>query len=98
MLVDNTAHKYKDSMLTTLDNPFNPFTQYESWFDFDVSHDYHTASYLARIAKSSDDLSQEDESLAISNAISEILKLNVTGNYIAVTEDSFKDRSTSTIS
>lgn len=88
--------KYKDSMLTTLDNPFNPFVDFDAWNQYDTSRGYNTTAYLARITKSSDDLSDEDESLAISHAIAEILEFNVTNNYIAVTEENWKDRSNDT--
>lgn len=82
-----------ETMLTTLDNPYNPFTQYDEWFAFDTSSGYNTCSYLARIALVSDELSDEDYKIAIEDAIKEILRLNLTGNYISVTRNSFKDRS-----
>lgn len=82
----------EEVMITTLDNPFNPFTQFDEWYNFDVSKGYNTCGYLARIAKSSDELSEQDESLAIDSAIDEILSLNLTGNYIKVTKESFKVR------
>jgi hypothetical protein len=47
-----------ESMLTTTDNPFNPFTEYDEWFAYDVSKGYNTCAYLARIVKSSDELSE----------------------------------------
>ena len=73
------------SMLTTTDNPFNPFTHFDEWFAFDTQKGYHTCAYLARIAKTSDELSQEDEDLAIEAAIDEIVELNVLGIYKKVT-------------
>lgn len=73
-----------DFMLTTIDNPFNPFTQYEEWYNYDETKGYHTCGYLARIAKSSDELSESDESLAINQAIDEIVKLNILGIYLKV--------------
>lgn len=75
------------SMLTTTDNPYDPFTQFDDWFAFDERHGYHTCSYLARIAKPSSDLTPEDENFVISQAIDEILKYNLTGNYKKVTKE-----------
>lgn len=72
-------------MLTTVDNPFDPFTQWEEWYAFDEAKGYHTCGYLARIAKSSDELSQLDEALAIQSAIDEIVKFNLLGIYKKVT-------------
>lgn len=71
----------KDVMLTTVDNPFDPFTQFEEWKAFDESKGYHTCAYLARIVKTSDELSEADEALAIEQAIDEIIKLNLLGIY-----------------
>ena len=50
----------KKCMLTTFDNPFDPFTQFDSWFAFDVEKGYYSCSRLARIAKLSDDLSEKE--------------------------------------
>ena len=63
--------------LTTTDNPWNPFTHFDEWRKFDESKGYNTCSYLARIAKTSDELSEADEALAIDQAIDEIVKMNV---------------------
>lgn len=82
----------EDCMLTTLDNPYNPFTQFNEWFAFDTQKGYHTCSYLARIAKTSNDLSDADNEAAIDEAMNEILRFNLTGNYIKVTKDSFAKR------
>jgi len=71
----------KESMLTTSDNPFDPFTEFDSWFTFDMSNNYNSCSYLARIAKTSDDLSDADNALAIEHAIDEIVELNLLGIY-----------------
>lgn len=76
------------SMLTTIDNPYNPFTQFDEWYAFDTSKGYNTCSYLARIANTSDELSQQDEDVAIESAIDEIIKLNVLGIYKKVLKDS----------
>jgi hypothetical protein len=90
---DNTNNTINNSMLTTLDNPYNPFTQFDDWYAYDVEKGYYTCNYLARIAKTSDDLSEEDEALAIEQAIDEIVSMNIIGLYIKVNKDTFKDRS-----
>lgn len=74
-------------MLTTLDNPFNPFTQFDEWFNYDVSKGYNTCAYLARVTKSSDELSDEDQALAIDQAMNEIVGLNLSGLHIKIKED-----------
>jgi len=72
-------------MLTTVDNPFNPFTHFEEWQRFDEGKGYFTCNYLARIAVTSNELSEADESEAIENAIDEIVRLNVLGIYRKIT-------------
>jgi len=69
------------SMLTTIDNPFNPFTQFDEWYAFDTDKGYHTCAYLARITKASDELSEPDEAQATEDAIDEIIKYNPLGIY-----------------
>ena len=73
-------------MLTTVDNPFDPFTQYDEWSQFDEAAGYYTSQFLARIVVTSDELSEADESLAIEQAIEEIVELNVLGIYRKVEE------------
>jgi hypothetical protein len=74
-------------MLTTVDNPFNPFTHWDEWYAFDEGHGYHSTGLLARIAKVSYDLSDADQELAIDDAIDEIVRENVTGMYRKVDFD-----------
>ncbi|ADD80998.1 gp107 [Rhodococcus phage ReqiPepy6] len=73
-----------DYMLSTSDNPFNPYTQWEQWYAFDAAAGYHTPAYLARIVVTSHELSEADQLLAIQQGIDEILEMNLTGNYIKV--------------
>ena len=75
-----------DMMLTTIDNPFSPFTQWDEWKRYDEDKKYYTCSYLARIAKTSDDLSEADYNKAIDDAIEEIVSLNINGMYTKVYE------------
>jgi hypothetical protein len=72
-------------MLTTFDNPYNPFEQFTSWFLFDVEKGYNTCSYLARIARTSDQLSEEENELEIERAIDEIIKYDFRNIYKKVT-------------
>ena len=73
-------------MLTTFDNPYNPFEQFTSWFLFDVEKGYNTCSYLARIARTSDQLSEEENELEIERAIDEIIKYDFRNIYKKVTK------------
>lgn len=68
-------------MLTTVDNPYDPFTQFDEWLQFDQSSGYFTIQYQARLTLTSHNLSEADESAAIENAIDEIVNENVNGMY-----------------
>jgi hypothetical protein len=76
-----TAAESDEHMLTTVDNPFDPFTQFDEWFAYDTAMGYGTAGMLARIANCSDELSDADQDEAIESAIDEIVKQNVLGLY-----------------
>jgi hypothetical protein len=80
-----------NTMLTTSDNPFSPFTQFDEWLAFDNEKGYGTCNYLARIAKTSDELSDEDNEIATSRAIEEIVALNILGIYRKVTPKDYKN-------
>ena len=90
-------------MLTTSDNPWNPFTQYDEWDSWDRTNGYHidvdgrkrlgycTSAYLARVATVSEELSPAQYTRAINDAIDEIVEINLTGNYVKVSEEDYKD-------
>lgn len=67
--------------LTTIDNPYNPFEQFTQWFMFDEEKGYHSTSYLARIARISDQLSDEENNEEVERAIDEIIKYDFLGIY-----------------
>jgi len=75
------------SMLTTSDNPYNPFTHFDEWNAWDISHGYHTCEYLARVVRESPDLSPAQIQESVDDAIDEIIDFNLTGNYIRVYEN-----------
>ena len=74
-------------MLTTIDNPFNPFEDFDSWLQFDIEKGYYSCSYLARIAKTSDQLSDYENNLEIERAIDEIIKLDFLNIYKKVSSN-----------
>lgn len=76
-----------ESMLTTTDNPYDPFENYKAWNTYDVGAGYHTAAYLARIALNVTSLGEYDYNLFIEDAIDEIVKENINGMYKKVTRE-----------
>ena len=74
-----------DCMLTTFDNPFDPFDQFTSWLLFDKEKGHNTCEYLARIANLSDDMSHEEIDIETERAIDSIIKYDVTNTFKKVT-------------
>ena len=80
--------------ITTMDNPYNYFTQFDQWYEYDTTHGYdvigcpyNTLNYVARIACTDPDMSDHDYEEAVNAAIDEIFRMNITGNYRIVYED-----------
>lgn len=83
-------------MLTTIDNPFNPFTNFDEWFAFDYDLGYHTNSLLARVMVSSDTLSDSEQEELYEKAIDEIVKENLSGVHKKVFRDETKQAMSTT--
>lgn len=77
--------------LTTLDNPYDYFTQFDEWYAFDIEKGYNTCNYLARIALTSTEMSDKDYEKAVEDAVDEIVRLNITGNYKKIVDKNSKD-------
>ena len=71
--------------LTTVDNPFDPFDEFTSWFLFDVEKGYNCCGMLARIANFTDDLTEKETATETERAIDEIIKYDFTDTYKKVT-------------
>lgn len=67
--------------LTTFDNPYDPFEQFDSWILFDMEKGYNTCAYLDRIAKTSNQLSDAENEKEIERAIDEIIKFDMFNRY-----------------
>ena len=74
-----------ECMLSTLDNPYNPFEQFDDWFRFDNDKGYNSCSRLARIldkvAPYRDDMSDNEVNEATELAIDEIIKYDFMNIY-----------------
>lgn len=75
------------SMLTTVDNPYDPFTQFSDWLAYDELMGYDTCNFMARLNLASDDANPKEQDDASEAVIDEIVKYNVLGLYRKVTKD-----------
>lgn len=67
--------------LTTRDNPYDPFEEFESWFQFDTDKGYNSCGYLDRIAKTSEQFSDTENNKEIERAIDEIIRYDFMNIY-----------------
>lgn len=76
---NNDIPERPEYVLTTVDNPYDPFVQWDEWYVWDMTAGYHTPGLLARIAHTADELSDADQHLILQQAIDEIVRENVSG-------------------
>jgi len=71
----------RECALTTFDNPYDPFKDFTNWFLYDETKGYHTCGYLARIARTSPELSDSENDEEIERAIDEIILYDFMNRY-----------------
>lgn len=64
----------EDAMLTTYDNPYNPFTEFDSWLKRDLILGHDCCGLLAKYSNTSEVLSDELNEESIDQAMKEIVK------------------------
>lgn len=76
--------------ITTIDNPFNPFEDFASWYDFDMEKGYCSCQRVARLANITDDMSEVEKDVETERAtrrLVEIDPLDIYQLYIIKVED-----------
>jgi hypothetical protein len=77
-----------NSVLTTIDNPFNPKLDYDKWKEWDEENGYNTESFIARLIAEQNVNFDVDDDLTINNLIDkvyhEILEHDVLNVYILI--------------
>lgn len=72
-------------MLTTIDNPYDPFEQFTNWFLFDVEKGYNTCSRLGRLVQFTDDMTQQEMDAEEERVMDIIIKYDFLDIYKKVT-------------
>lgn len=75
------------SMLTTFDNPFNPFVDFSSWYMYDCEKKYNTSSRLARIAIIDSEMTEQEKEDEMERAMNLIVKYDFEDRYVKGTEE-----------
>ena len=78
-------------MLSTVDNPFDPFEQFNDWLNFDTSKGYYSSNILARITQVEDDFTQKEIDEENERAIDEIIKYDPLGIFVKVTKQTVSE-------
>lgn len=85
--------KPKVTLLTTKDNPWNPFTNFDEWYNYDMLKGYNTCGLIDRLAPTSEALSDELNEEILEEAYDKIIAIGAIGNdgnvseYVKVTKD-----------
>lgn len=85
--MDENKTTIRVAMLTTTDNPYDPFDEYDEWYAMDAHLGYNSPSYLARIVITTEDLTDQVYHSSIEAAIDEIVEENLTGTYKKIVRD-----------
>lgn len=78
----------KEVMLTTFDNPYDPFDEFVPWWMFDIEKGYNTCSLLARIARYSEEFSTIEDKIETERAIDAIIDNDFLNIYKKVVRES----------
>lgn len=77
----------QDYLITTVDNPYNPWTDWDLWYAYDENSGYHTCSYLARLMSVGEGLSDQEEDQEYNDAVDEIIRYDVTNKYAKIAKN-----------
>lgn len=80
--------KFDQFMLSTKDNPYNPFEHFDEWLQYDLEKGHHTCETLARFARCSSQLSDKENMDEIEQAIDQIIQVDPEKKFIKVTKTS----------
>ena len=81
----------KECRLTTVDNPFDPFDQFTSWYLFDMEKGYDCCGRVDRLANYSDDMREYEIDSEYERAIDRLIELDVTDLFKKVTRETSKE-------
>ena len=81
-------------MITTIDNPFNPFDDFNNWFLFDIEKGYYTCSKLARLTNNSDGMTQKEEIDDVERAIERLIEIDPLDIYVKIEKNGKKTQKT----
>lgn len=77
--MNDIENNNRDFLLTTVDNPYDPFEEFDAWLAFDSGKGYNTCGLLARLTPTIESSSDFNDDLTIELAMQQIIKDNPYG-------------------
>ena len=71
-------------MLTTFDNPYNPFEQFDQWLMFDKEKGYDSCERLMRLANISDEMTQKEIDEEVDRAMDRLIDIDITNTFTKI--------------
>jgi hypothetical protein len=74
-------------LLTTIDNPFNPHTEWLQWYAEDIRLGHDTCGLVGRLSGSSNHIDDESDYATMT----QIIEYNFSGKHVMVSESTWSD-------
>ncbi len=78
-------HEY---WMTTIDNPYSYYDEFDKWYQYDMLQGYDTCGLIARIARTSEAFSDEENQKLINKAIDDWIEADPLHLYIRISNTS----------
>lgn len=77
--------------LTTVDNPYNPFEDFDSWLMYDIEKGYNTNGILARMTNIKNEMTDQEQINEIERAIDRIIEIDPTDLFKKIVQEDRED-------
>lgn len=77
-------------LITTIDNPFSPFDEFEKWYKFDLAKGYNTCEIVGRLASKDQSLTSIEEIEEMNEIVDKIIEFDFLNVYKKVKSSDFK--------
>lgn len=75
-----------ETWLTTIDNPYDFFDDFDRWYAYDISMGYDTCGLIDRVAKTAIEESSYNTNKEIERVCDKLAKWNLNGLYKKITK------------
>jgi hypothetical protein len=75
-------------MITTFDNPYNPFDEFNLWLMFDKEKGYNSCERMMRLANITEDMTQIEIDAECDRAMDRLIELDFTNTFPRFFRDS----------